>query len=88
MSDSRATTIFASPGKLDLALQCAVKLGIPQRQVFLFVPERSSLGSVKTLGDILTAGEADWERLTTRKAVEETWVPSFVAKLSFRSSQP
>jgi 4-coumarate--CoA ligase len=70
LSNSGAKAVFASPETLPLVRSCALKVGIPSENIFLF--ENRSLPGFTTFRDLLNYGELQWERMDDMHQLAET----------------
>jgi len=70
LSNSGAKVAFASRETLALVRSCALKVGIPARNVFLF--EDCKVSGINTFRNLLDYGELQWERLHTLEGVRDT----------------
>lgn len=70
LSNSGAKAVFASRETLALVRGCALKVGIPARNIFLF--EEHKVPGINTFRNLLDYGELQWERLHTYEEARDT----------------
>jgi hypothetical protein len=70
LSNSGAKVAFASRETLPAVRACALRVGIPAYNVFLF--EDRKVSGINTFCDLLDYGELQWERLHTLDQVTDT----------------
>lgn len=64
--------VICSEETRDIAVAAAKECGVPAERVLIVDPANTTLRSIASGKDVLGQGELDWERLTTREAVETT----------------
>ena len=70
LSNSGAKVAFASKETLPLVHKCALKVGIPTDNIFLF--ENHSVPGFTTFHDLLNYGELQWHRMNSIDQLSET----------------
>jgi 4-coumarate--CoA ligase len=64
--------VICSPETKDVSIKAAQECGVPADRVLIVDPENATLREVQSGRNVLGTQMLDWQRLTTREAVENT----------------